>query len=264
MSIGQSLVGNVSKLAGGPEDVLHDILKRGMRETCDALSAAGGFSSSNVRIPVPPEVVPVVSKLQMVPGVGQKADDFVEKMNIAAEQAVRESKAIFLKAVDKVKPTDVLNVLSSGERAGAELLRRLSEQDLNRAVEPIVKSVLKESEGLLDTMLDAYHKIPFVPTISFSLVAYVLMKTIDAIFKVLGDKEASSRASNPILGALAPEAPSAATPPNSQASLLAQPSSGGLCSFQVVVNGSMGKATKTLLVVSADSVAYLKCILPPP
>jgi tetrahydromethanopterin S-methyltransferase subunit C len=91
-----------------------------------------------------------------------------------------------------------------------------------------------------------------VPAISFSLLAYVLAKTLDAIFKLLGDREAASRASNPILSALTTRAPASLIKAGSQA----------LISFQVVVNGSMGAATRTDLTIATDSVSFLKCAAP--
>ena len=48
----------------------------------------------------------------------------------------------------------------------------------------------------------------------------------------------------------------AAPPPS-----LATAGSQGLISFQVIVNGSMGKATQTDLMITAESVSYLKYVI---
>ena len=254
---GTVLTGEAAKAASNlmpssPEDALHASLKSGMEQTCNTLSAAGGFGTGDMRIPLPPEIEPIMGKLQMLPGIGDQVEEFTESMNEAAEKAVGKAKTTFLKAVDKVSPKDMLDVIRGTERAGAELLERLSRTELTKLTEPVVQSVLGGSEKKLEKVLDAYHKIPLVPAISFSLLAYVLAKTLNAIFKLLGDREAASRASNPILSALTTRAPASLIKAGSQA----------LISFQVVVNGSMGAATRTDLTIATDSVSFLKCAAP--
>lgn len=232
-------------LPSSPDAALKDALKSGMEQTCNSLSADGGFGKGEMRIPLPPEIEPVVSKL-----AGQGADGLGDKINSAAEQAVGKSKDTFTKAVDKVSSEELLKVLGGGERAGTELLARMARDDLSRQVEPVVKSVLSDAEKLLSSMLDTYHKIPLAPKVTFSLVAYVLTKTLEAIFKMLGDKEVASRMSNPILKQITQQSAAAANSP------------AGLAAFQVTVNGSMGKATKTDLIVRPGSVEFLKCASP--
>ena len=110
------------------------------------------------------------------------------------------SRSILDKAVTDLVISDLPALVGGEPRSATQLLRSMTGADLETEVLTILKGSpeLQEAESTLNSLIAKYRKAPSVPTLpsDFKLAPYVMEKTLDAVFKQLGDNEADARANN--------------------------------------------------------------------
>src|SRR5580692_9227241 len=144
----------------------------------------GFLKNEAIKIVLPPKLEAVGSSLRML-GMGSKVDELEVGMNRAAEQATPQAKLIFLAALKKMTFDDT---------APTEYFKRTSSADLTTAYSPIVHRSM-EHVGVVQQYDRVISSAPggSVLASEFDLGKYVVGKTLDGLFHVLGEEEQKIR-----------------------------------------------------------------------
>jgi Protein of unknown function (DUF4197) len=121
-------------------------------------------------------------------------DELEVGMNRAAEQATPQAKAIFIAAVKKMSFDDARKILTGGDTAATEYFKRTSSGDLTTAFSPIVKRSMQRV-GVVQQYNRVLASAPGGSALAgqFDLNKYVVEKTLDGLFLMLGEEEKKIR-----------------------------------------------------------------------
>ena len=153
----------------------------------------GFFKNEAIKIVLPPRLETVGSGLRML-GMGSKVDELEFGMNRAAEQATPQAKAIFLSSLRKMTFDDARHILTGNDTAATDYFKRTSSADLTTAFAPIVHQSM-ERVGVVaqyDRVMKDSPAASFL-TNEFDLDKYVVGKTLDGLFYMLGQEEKKIR-----------------------------------------------------------------------
>ena len=189
---------NQQHAAGLSNDKIIAGLKEALQvSTSKAVALTGrpdGFlKNAAIRILLPPKLQTVGRGMRML-GMGQQVDELEVGMNRAAEQAVPQAKQIFLTAVRRMTFDDARQILTGGDTAATEYFRRASSEDLTAAFSPIVDRSMKRV-GVVQQYNRVLASAPGASALGgqFDLNRYVVGKTLDGLFLMLGNEEKSIR-----------------------------------------------------------------------
>jgi uncharacterized protein DUF4197 len=181
----------------------NDKIAAGLKEalkvsTTKAVAATGrpdGFLRNEaIKILLPDKFRSAGKGLRLV-GMGPQLDELEVGMNRAAEQATPLAKQIFLSALMRMSIDDARRILSGNETAATEYFRSASSEELTTAFKPIVHmslqnvGVVRQYGQLTQNSLAA----PLLQNQKFDLDTYVVGKTLDGLFYVLGQQETQIR-----------------------------------------------------------------------
>jgi hypothetical protein len=127
-------------------------------------------------------------------GMGAKVDELEVGMNRAAEQATPQAKQIFLAALRKMTFDDARHILTGDDTAATEYFKRTSSPDLTVAFSPIVHRSM-EHVGVVQQYNQVIKTAPGGSALAsqFDINKYVVSKTLDGLFHVLGEEEKKIR-----------------------------------------------------------------------
>ena len=180
-----------------------DTIAKGLKEalkvsTTQAVAKTGrpdGFlGNPAIKIPLPATLQRARTGLQLV-GMGPQIDQLEVGMNRAAEQATPLAKQIFLDALMKMTITDARNILNGGDTAATQYFKNSTSQDLMTAFTPIVHKAM-QNVGVVrqyDAMMQNSMAGPLLQGRGFNLDQYVVGKTLDGLFYMLGQEERNIR-----------------------------------------------------------------------
>jgi hypothetical protein len=184
--------------AGLSNDKIIAGLKEALRvSTGKAVALTGkpdGFLKNEaIKILLPPKLQSVGKGLRML-GMGARVDELEVGMNRAAEQATPEAKRIFIAAVQKMSFDDARKILTGGDTAATEYFRRASFEDLTAAFSPIVNRSMRRV-GVVQQYNRVLESAPGGSALAgqFDLNKYVVGKTLDGLFLMLGNEEKKIR-----------------------------------------------------------------------
>src|SRR3984957_1039914 len=113
-------------------------LNQGAASAIDKLGVAGGFlNNPKVKIPLPPALDEVAKGMRMI-GQGKDADELVEAMNHAAEQAVPQARDLLVNAVKTMSLGDAKAILTGGDGSVTNFFRSKTAAPLAVKFLPIV------------------------------------------------------------------------------------------------------------------------------
>src|SRR5207247_10148816 len=119
---------------------LKEALSKGMQSAVSSLGHDGGFLTNlNVKIPMPAKLRSVEKTLRTLKQ-DKLADDFVNTMNHAAEQAVPEAASVFGDAIKQISIADAQAILTGTNNAATQYFRKTTETNLFEKFLPIVKT----------------------------------------------------------------------------------------------------------------------------
>jgi len=154
----------------------------------------GFFKNEAIKILVPEKLRSAGKALRMV-GMGGQVDALELGMNRAAEQATPEAKQIFLRAVTNMTIADAKGILTGGDTAATEYFRKQSSAELTSRFAPIVHKSM-ENVGVVK-QYNQIMKNPMASVVAndknFNLDNYVVGKTMDGLFYMLGEEEKKIR-----------------------------------------------------------------------
>jgi hypothetical protein len=175
---------------------LKEALKVGTNNAVSTLSVRDGFfKNARFKIPFPPEVQKVETTLRSL-GMHSLVDDFIEKLNRGAEEAVKEATPIFVNAITSMTIADGRNILFGGQDAATQYFRSKTSAALVNAFQPKVKNVLDNKVQVTqawNNVASAYNKVPGVTPVTADLPKYVTDRSISALFTRIGEEEKKIR-----------------------------------------------------------------------
>ena len=183
---------NTGQTASG----LKEALDVGTKNTVAQTGVTNGFFGNEaIKILLPDKLRPLEKGIRMV-GQGPLIDQFVLSMNRAAEKAAPAAGDIFKNAISEMSFDDARRILTGGDTAATQYFKEHTSDRLRVAFRPPVKSAMEETgvEQKYKAMVSSVPSTPFSrgPQ-SFDLDEYVVGKTLDGLFYVLGQEETKIR-----------------------------------------------------------------------
>ncbi len=180
-----------SKTAAG----LKEALQIGTDHAVDLTGTTDGFfKNAAIKILMPEKLRPVEKGLRFA-GMGSKVDEFELSMNRAAEKAAPAARSIFKDALLQMTFTDARNILTGGDTAATQYFKSKTSEKLAATFRPTVKSamagtgVVKQYEQLTASI----PVLPFGGTKNLDITDYVVGKTLDGLFYMLGQEKKKIR-----------------------------------------------------------------------
>lgn len=178
---------------------VREALAKGAEFAVSSLGQQNGFlGNKKVKIPLPGYLDDAESALRMF-GMGKQADQLVETMNHAAENAVAEALPILSDAIRRMTLQDAKAILTGGEDSVTQYFRRSSSDQLVTRFRPIVKAATSKLQ-----LAEQYNNFAGKAA-NFGLIdkkdadidSYVTHKAMDGLFLVIAEEERKLRA-NPL------------------------------------------------------------------
>jgi hypothetical protein len=180
-----------SKAASG----IKEALRIGVDHTVDATGTTDGFFKNQAIKILMPEKLRTVEKGLRLTGMGPKLDEFELSMNRAAEKAAPAARGIFKDALMQMTFDDARKIVTGGDTSATEYFKAKTSGKLTAAFKPTVESamadtgVVKQYKQLTGTM----QVLPFGGVQGFDITNYVVGKTMDGLFYMLGQEEKKIR-----------------------------------------------------------------------
>jgi Protein of unknown function (DUF4197) len=128
-------------------------------------------------------------------GAGAKVDEFEHSMNAAAEAAAPAAKAIFMDALKAMSFDDARQIVMGGNTAGTEYFKRTTSAQVSQAFRPIIEREMAKTgvSGKFEALMESAPQMPFTKTPTIDINGYVLEKSVDGMFTMMGQEEARIR-----------------------------------------------------------------------
>jgi hypothetical protein len=155
----------------------------------------GYFRNQAIKILMPEKLQTLERGLRLV-GYGPQVDEFVLSMNRAAERAAPFANEIFWDAIGGMSFDDARKILAGGDTAATEYFKAKTTDKLVAAFRPVVGQAMNEVgvTRQYKEMVGRYQAIPFVKTETFDIDHYVVNKSLDGLFYMVGEEERKIRA----------------------------------------------------------------------
>jgi hypothetical protein len=175
---------------------LREALEQGTQRAVQTLGRENGFwSHPQLRIPMPEKLQKADKALRRL-GQDKLADEFVQSLNRAAEQATPAARDIFLGAIRRMSIRDAYDILKGQPDAATLYFRRQTETPLAGAFRPIVTRST-EAVGVTaryKKIVKRIEPLGIVDTRDLNLDDYVTNKAMDALFYLVAEEEKRIRA----------------------------------------------------------------------
>jgi hypothetical protein len=195
----EAALGSPQSSSSLSEDKITAGLKEALRvSTGKAVASTGrpdGFlKNAAIKILLPPKMQTAGKTMRMM-GMGAQVDELEIGMNRAAEQAAPKAKLIFLNSLAQMTISDARGILSGGDTAATQYFKRSSSDELTAAFAPIVHQAM-ENVGVM-RQYNQLMQNPMAARLTagqnLNLDNYVVGKTLDGLFFVLGQEETKIR-----------------------------------------------------------------------
>ena len=175
---------------------LKQALDKGVGHAVSTLGRPGGFlDDSRVRIPMPDKLAWAEKTLRRL-GQDRLADDFVQSMNRAAEQAVPEVASVFGEAIRDMSLEDARAILSGPDDAATRYFRQSSSAALTERMLPIVKQATGAT-GVTSHYKDMTARVGGFSNLlgqdAMDLDGYVTDRALDGLFLMIAEQEKQIR-----------------------------------------------------------------------
>ncbi|MBL4736231.1 MAG: DUF4197 domain-containing protein [Flavobacteriales bacterium] len=162
--------------------------------TASASKLDGYFKNPRLKIPFPPNIQKVETKLRQL-GMNNLVDNFILSLNRGAEKAATEAKPIFVSAITSMTVKDAWGILRGEDNAATNYLRRTTSTSLEAAFKPVIKSSLDAVDATkhFTNVVNTYNKIPLIEKVNPNLEDYVTEKAMIGLFLLIEDEEKKIR-----------------------------------------------------------------------
>ncbi len=200
LTASQAMAGALDAISSGDASAgVKAALSKGADYAVSSLGASNGFlGNEKVRIPLPGYLEQGQKALRMF-GLGKQADQLVETMNHAAENAVAEAKPILVDSIKKMSVMDAKSILTGGDDSVTQYFRTSSSEQLIAKFMPIVKASTKKLQ-----LAEQYNQLAgkaasmgLLDKNNADIDSYVTNKAMDGLFLMIAEEEKKLR-SNPV------------------------------------------------------------------
>jgi hypothetical protein len=192
---GTSAEPTTTEVALGLKEALTQGISKGAAQ---ASQEDGYYGNSLIRIPFPPDVERVETRLRQI-GLGNEVDKFILSLNRGAEKAADEAKPIFISAIKSMTIQDAWNILRGEDDAATQYLKRVTSDQLKAKFQPIISQSLNQVNATryYGDIINTYNKIPLVQKVDPDLDSYATDRAIEGLFTLVAQEEKNIR-ENPI------------------------------------------------------------------
>ena len=174
-------------LAAGVREAMQLAVERGLA----AVARADGFlGNSAIRIGVPESLSWIETRLRQV-GEDRRADKFIAGLNHVAEASAAAARPALVVGVAQLPLEDPQRILTRGDTAGTDLLRRLTTSRVITALTPVVADTM--DQGRIARQYKRFIRGSplggLFQQAPIDLDAYVVGRTVDGIFHAIGEEE---------------------------------------------------------------------------
>ena len=172
-----------------------EALAVGTERAVASLSRENGyFGNAAVKILMPSSLQKVADVARQV-GYQKQVDEFILSMNRAAEAAAPLASRYFGDAIREMSLDDVRGILAGGDTAATDYFSRKTRSKLYTAFKPVVSKKVSEvgATNAYKAMMGRYESVPLMKSQSFDLDDYVTNKSLDGLFRVVGEEEKKIR-----------------------------------------------------------------------
>lgn len=190
-------IGGKSNSAGDAKTSsgLKEALQIGTEHAVDLTGTTDGFLKNEAIKILMPEKLRMAEKGLRMAGMGAKLDEFELSMNRAAEKAAPAARGIFKEAVTKMTFDDARKIFTGGNTSATEYFKGKTSAELTTAFKPTVESAMGET-GVMQQykqLAGSIPSVPFMKSQSLDITDYVVGKTLDGLFFMLGEEEKKIR-----------------------------------------------------------------------
>jgi Protein of unknown function (DUF4197) len=154
----------------------------------------GYFANQAIKILMPERLHSLEQGLRLI-GYGDRVDELVLGMNRAAERAAPSARKIFVDAIGEMNFDDARRILAGADTAATDYFKGKTTDRLTAAFQPVVARAMNEvgvARQYKDLLAQA-QAIPFFRPESYDLDRYVVGKSLDGLFHVVGEEERKIR-----------------------------------------------------------------------
>jgi len=159
----------------------------------------GFFGSPLYKVLLPPDARKAETTLRKV-GLGGPVDKAILAINRGAEDAVGSASPIFIDAIKEMTLTDALAIVRGNKDAATQYFKQKTMQRLSAAFTPPVQESLDRTNATryYADFANTFNRLPTSSEkVNPNLTAYVVGKTMDALFDQIAKEEANIR-ENPL------------------------------------------------------------------
>ena len=171
-------------------------LAQGVDDSVSLLGSAKGFSLSDVyHIPIPQKLQKSADILRKF-GQGKKVDEFENRLNLAAEESVKQAVPVFTSAIKSMSVQDALGIMKGADDAATQYFKQKTSAALRQKFMPVIQKATGET-GLTSSYKSLVSKVSsFAPNFSEKAVdidEYVLDHSMNALFDRIAIEEQQIR-----------------------------------------------------------------------
>lgn len=193
VSLGRAQFGSLSdsKIVAG----LKEALQIGAGNAVNLTGRLDGFfKNAAIKILLPKQLETVGKGLRAV-GQGKMVDEFVLSMNRAAEKAAPQARKFFVDAIKEMTFDDARKILTGGDTAATEYFKEKTADKIATAFRPIIETAMNDvgATRQYKELTGRVRNLPFVRTESLDIDDYVVNKSLDGLFYMVGEEEKKIR-----------------------------------------------------------------------
>ena len=177
---------------------------RGLREalTVGAVNAVlatnkenGFFQNPLIKIPFPAEASGAMNYMQNSAVLRPLLNEFVLRLNRAAEEASAQARPIFVDAISGITIQDAWGILRGGPNTATNYLNERTYSQLYSAFRPSIINSLNAvgAQAAWQELTTAYNTIatlsPSLSTVNTDLADYATNKALDGLFHIVAEEE---------------------------------------------------------------------------
>lgn len=179
------------KIAAG----LKEALRVGTDNSVQLTGRLDGFyKNPQIKIPLPVQFQKIEKFLRRF-GLEEQVDEFILSLNRAAEQAAPAARDIFWNAIKEMTFDDAIAIFKGSDMAATDYFKAKTSEELIKAFTPVVSRATEEAEvtKIYKELTHEIQKIKLLNLETVDIDEYVVTKTLDGLFYVLGEEEKKIR-----------------------------------------------------------------------
>ena len=171
-------------------------LSQGVADSVKLLGSARGFSLSDVyHIPIPQELQKPASLLRKF-GQGKKVDEFEDRLNLAAQESVKQAIPVFTSAIKNMSVKDALGILQGSDDAATQYFKDKTSTTLRQKFLPVIQKATGQT-GLTNSYKSLISRVstisPKLADKAVNIDQYVLDHSMNALFDRIAIEEQQIR-----------------------------------------------------------------------